>query len=253
MIRRCMVLEHHAPPDRCERLIFHMAASDSTTPSFKRCNRGDDCIHPNGCWQPATTEYFSRHSSKPDGLRSCCKLCQRKYQQQYYSEHLEEQAQYRDNNREKRRAHSRQYYKDNRESESARASRYLDSNPERFCAASQRRRARLLAADATFTEQQWLKCLEHFNHRCAYCGQSQETCHVLQREHVIPLLEGGGYMAGNIVPACKSCNSSKRNTPVHEWLVRKFGDQEAKQILAHIESYFNTLKEMSAHGNQHTS
>ena len=52
-----------------------------------------------------------------------------------------------------------------------------------------------------------------FGHRCAYCGASGD----LQIEHVIPISKGGANDLGNVVPACPSCNSSKRSRDAYEW------------------------------------
>jgi 5-methylcytosine-specific restriction endonuclease McrA len=52
-----------------------------------------------------------------------------------------------------------------------------------------------------------------FGHRCAYCGASGD----LEVEHVIPISKGGEHHLGNIVPACHSCNSSKRSKDAHDW------------------------------------
>lgn len=42
---------------------------------YKRCSRGDDCIHPDGPVLPATTEYFYAHKQTKNGLQSRCKCC----------------------------------------------------------------------------------------------------------------------------------------------------------------------------------
>ncbi|WP_203620386.1 HNH endonuclease [Streptomyces sp. SID8499] len=40
-------------------------------------------------------------------------------------------------------------------------------------------------------------------------------------DHVIPLSRGGQHAEGNLVPACKSCNSSKGDKLLIEWLLVK--------------------------------
>jgi len=52
-----------------------------------------------------------------------------------------------------------------------------------------------------------------FNHRCAYCGAGGD----LHIEHVVPISRGGGHAIGNIIPACKDCNFSKRDSEVEAW------------------------------------
>lgn len=57
---------------------------------LKCCSRNENCTHPMGCWQPATSEYFSKHSQCKDGLRPYCKHCQKMDAQNYYTKHKTE-------------------------------------------------------------------------------------------------------------------------------------------------------------------
>lgn len=63
------------------------------------------------------------------------------------------------------------------------------------------------------TAQDWMNALQYFDRHCAYCGA---TGH-LEKEHVIPVTAGGGFTRSNIVPACRSCNQSKKARLLHEW------------------------------------
>ena len=49
----------------------------------------------------------------------------------------------------------------------------------------------------------------------------------LQRDCVLALSRGGRYTLDNIVPACRSCNTSKCNDEVTGWLRRKRLDESA--------------------------
>ena len=61
---------------------------------------------------------------------------------------------------------------------------------------------------------------DEFDGRCAYCPRPATTF-----DHIVPVSAGGGTTPGNIVPACVSCNSSKRDRPLHIWLAtREDGD-----------------------------
>lgn len=48
---------------------------------------------------------------------------------------------------------------------------------------------------------------------CHYCGSTDR----LEPDHVVPTSKGGTDDAGNIVPACKPCNSSKQARTIEEW------------------------------------
>jgi 5-methylcytosine-specific restriction endonuclease McrA len=51
-----------------------------------------------------------------------------------------------------------------------------------------------------------LEVFERDGWRCHYCSSP----HCLSTDHIIPRHLGGGNGADNLVPACKSCNASKR-------------------------------------------
>jgi hypothetical protein len=52
-----------------------------------------------------------------------------------------------------------------------------------------------------------------FDGECAYCTEPAETF-----DHVLAVKHGGTTEPANIVPACRRCNSSKRDRDVWEWL-----------------------------------
>jgi len=52
-----------------------------------------------------------------------------------------------------------------------------------------------------------------FNDCCAYCGQSGD----MQIEHAVPISKGGTHAIGNILPACRPCNYSKRDKEIESW------------------------------------
>lgn len=48
---------------------------------------------------------------------------------------------------------------------------------------------------------------------CSYCGAPQE-----QVDHIVPAIDGGPSEWDNLTAACRSCNASKRETPMLLWL-----------------------------------
>ena len=84
--------------------------------------------------------------------------------------------------------------------------------------------------DHDLTDAQWT-ALQHAWGGCAYCGASELA---LQRDCVLPISRGGRYTLGNVVPACRSCNTSKCNDEVTAWLRRKRLDERAF-LLRHAE------------------
>jgi 5-methylcytosine-specific restriction endonuclease McrA len=68
-----------------------------------------------------------------------------------------------------------------------------------------------------------------FGHCCAYCGATGD----LHIEHVVPISFGGTHVLSNIVPACKSCNFSKRDKDAESWYRQQpfFCDKRWRKIL----------------------
>lgn len=72
---------------------------------------------------------------------------------------------------------------------------------------------------------------------CAYCGSAGTP---LQKDCVLPISRGGRYVLANVVPCCRSCNTSKCNAEVTSWMRRKKLDErrfllrqaEINQLLA---------------------
>lgn len=80
------------------------------------------------------------------------------------------------------------------------------------------------------SDEQWTELKQAWG-GCAYCGVTDKP---LQRDCVLALSRGGRYTLDNIVPACRSCNTSKCNDEVTGWLRRKRLDESAF-LLRHLE------------------
>ena len=77
--------------------------------------------------------------------------------------------------------------------------------------------------DHDLTDEQWTALKAAWG-GCAYCGAADKP---LQRDCVLALSRGGRYTLDNIVPACRSCNTSKCNDEVTAWIRRKRLDERA--------------------------
>jgi 5-methylcytosine-specific restriction endonuclease McrA len=76
--------------------------------------------------------------------------------------------------------------------------------PEDFRLRAKRRRAALRGATGDHTHAEWLVKLAAYGGICAYCDKLADT-----KDHVVAIAKGGTHDIGNIVPACRSCNSRK--------------------------------------------
>jgi len=179
---------------------------------------------------------FSVHPHSKDGRHSYCKACQAAYMQQYRQEHHQElrehHRQYDQEHRDERAAHDRQYhkehpeecqeyhrqcYKEHREEYREHHQQYYQEHPEVLVAARRRRRALEYSADGSYTTEEFTVLCEYMDWRCTYCG-CELTAETVTEDHMIPLSRGGSNYIDNITPACKSCNSKKRNKTVEEYL-----------------------------------
>lgn len=188
--------------------------------------------------KPATPEYFHRNKANEGGLEYTCKECKKKYNKRRYRENKEDKREYnkkyREENEEYYREYLREYYEENKEHHAEYGKKYRQENPEVSRRKSQRRRARMAKLPHTLTVEEWEKALEFFNHSCAYCGVSDDN---IGKEHVIPIVKGGGYTADNIIPACRTCNSSKNTTDMEKWYLsyRHYDKEKLNKILDYIE------------------
>ena len=51
---------------------------------------------------------------------------------------------------------------------------------------------------------------------CHYCG-GQTLPAELTMDHIVPVARGGKSTKGNVVPACKTCNTKKKQLLPMEW------------------------------------
>jgi len=82
-------------------------------------------------------------------------------------------------------------------------------------AAKRRRRAREVGATGTYTWSEVARLYVRLG-GCAYCHLPTTD---LEPDHVIPLSKGGSNSITNVVPACRSCNSDKRDLTLADWYV----------------------------------
>jgi len=122
-------------------------------------------------------------------------------------------------NPEKVKAQRQREYRKHKVKMDAAKTQWRRDNPEKAKIARKtaygRRRAREKGAPVNdFTAAQWLQVKQWYQQRCAYCSQPKP----LTQDHIQPLSRGGSHTISNIVPACKSCNSSKGNRPAHDFV-----------------------------------
>lgn len=121
------------------------------------------------------------------------------------------------------RAASQQYYAANREDRRQYRRDYYLANRELIIAAQQIHTRRRLALKKSapgegLTLEHWEIILELSDGKCSYCRKILTKETRIEIEHVIPLSRGGWDDPSNIVPACRTCNSSKHDKTAAEWM-----------------------------------
>lgn len=138
-------------------------------------------------WKPL--EKFSRHETCAGGRRNLCTTCE-----------------------------GRIAYKTNPRKRIETVRRYQRAHPEatrlRAVAGGARWRMRKreqMGAGASVEELHELRAL--YGGICAYCHERDADTF----DHVVPLSRGGLHETANLLPACRPCNSSKKDKLLSEW------------------------------------
>lgn len=172
-------------------------------------------------YYPATDEYFyAKEKNKTDGLDTYCKECTKKNAAEWinnnYDRYLEIKRKQNTNevSRAIHREMSRKRVRDGRRKE------WESKNRDKLTTYYVYRK---MNKDHEISEEEWLRCLEFFNHTCAYCGMTEEehqetNNQVLHKDH---FNHDGANDLSNAVPCCRSCNSSKSDSKFEEWIIDK--------------------------------
>lgn len=183
-----------------------------------------------------TEDNFQRRKDSKDGYRSECRECRSKYLKEYREKNhetiLEYNRTYNIVNKDKRTS----YKALNKDKIYLRERTYKINNIEKtrihLIKSKHKCKAIKEKLHFDFSYEQWEECKTYFNNKCAYCGKEKK----LEQEHFIPTTEGGNYTVDNIIPACKSCNSSKNNRPFEQWYkeYKYYSKEREKKIYEYL-------------------
>lgn len=218
------------------------------------------------CSTPKSVTEFNKYKSSKDGLKGECRSCQKEYnkkyreknksvikgkkkdfylrnkdsirvyKREYYKKNEDRirdyQKKWRKENEHILREYSSNYYESNKEKISRKNKEYRKNNPDVVKIARNNRKYRRKKLDSTLTTKEWEVIVKKFNNSCAYCGSKEK----ITQDHFIPVYNGGEYTHNNIIPACKSCNSSKQEKNFFEWYRKHktYDEKREKKILQHL-------------------
>lgn len=163
------------------------------------------------------------------------------YFKNYHASNKDKKRKYENENKERIAIRTKEYAEKNKEHIRKKRLENYKSNPEPYIRATQKRRSLKKSLPYTLTVDQWFNIKEKFDNKCCYCGKETE----LTQEHFIPLSNSGEYTHNNILPACKSCNSSKNNKDFFEWYPKQiyYSKKRERKLLCFL-NYKNGVQQL---------
>lgn len=178
----------------------------------------------------ANPEYKRRKASEyrakfPDKVRSIKRdiYLRKRSDPDWWANELNRVKQYYIDHPEKKREHSRRAYENSIDKKRNWARMYYAMYPEKHRVKSHKRRARLKEVGGSYTDADLKLIYEELEGRCAYCGISiywsiPRDIHV---DHIKPISKGGSNNPDNLTLACHSCNESKADNELSDWLLKR--------------------------------
>jgi 5-methylcytosine-specific restriction endonuclease McrA len=191
------------------------------------------------CKESKSLGEFYKSSNTKDRLASACKDCMKARSKAWKKTHpdraKEQDKQWREGNRERKRELGRKSEKKCRANRYAykraniesinewRRKKYAEDfeyrkkrnegsndwkrrNPAKVLAWNKKRKAIKAKCEGSFTGEEWLELCARHGNKCLCCGKKNVKLTV---DHVIPLSKGGTNYISNIQPLCGNCNSKK--------------------------------------------
>ena len=180
---------------------------------YKRCTKHNEFLI-------MDEDNFYRWDHSVDGFHPQCRKCNIERQIKYQKNNIEHVKEY----DKQRYLDKPEYYKENNKKHTALKPEHY-RNKEREWARNHPDKIKYYSTyremhkQHDIIEEEWIDCKEFFNYECAFCGIIEEEAKLkyknkLHKEHAI---NDGSNEIDNCVPACKSCNSSKRKNDWNIW------------------------------------
>lgn len=141
----------------------------------------------------------------------------------------ENHRRWRGENKERLRQAHQSWVEENIERHQANQKRWRINNPHAVINYNTRRRAAI--GNSIITCEQWRSLMMEYGFKCFYCS---ETLIAANRslDHIIPLSRGGRHHVDNLIPCCRSCNSSKKDRIYPVWRgICQLSDVKSRHLL----------------------
>ncbi len=164
---------------------------------------------------------YSKNPKNKDGYLHQCKSCVYKKTKIRLSKNKElikkQRREIYHRNRDKNIQDAIRWGRINKEKRDIAKKKWRDKNKELTNHLTKNYIYRKKHAKGSHTLEEYNEKVERFGGLCVYCNKNKGDT----KDHIIPLSKGGTNFIDNIVPACRSCNSSKRDKTLLEWIKNK--------------------------------
>lgn len=167
----------------------------------------------------AAKEYREKY---PEKVRATQKVIyiRKRNDPEWWAAELLRIADYYKRHPEKKREQSHKAYHNHKDKRRDWARQDYIMHPEKARAKHYKRVARLKQVGGTYTASDLMQLYEEQEHRCLYCGQGifwsiKRDIHV---DHIYPISKGGSNWPDNLALTCHSCNESKADKLLEEWV-----------------------------------
>lgn len=192
-------------------------------------------------WKICTLEFFyANKSNKSDGLNPYCIPCTGKKNLQWQYDNYDRWkaiVSKNDKTERKRKLHREVERKRRGEGKSK---EWYENNKDKHKEMMQKRENKLSEFRKP-TSSEWKYIKKYFYNTCAYCGLTEERHRIdfdqqLHKEHIIDIHNDSSPKGlDNLIPSCKTCNSSKHDRDMEEWFQER--DFFSKERLEKIYEY----------------
>lgn len=196
------------------------------------------------CKQQLPLESFCRNKRTSDGLNIYCRKCARDkylakraqillskqnyylanadrladYRKKYYAQNrlrlLAEKKEFYLNNKTRLQEKNKEYAKNNREKLNAWLRDYTIRKPEVISRKRATRRLKIKSNSFLIRKRELQKI---YSSPCYVCGTTES----ITVDHIIPIAKGGTHSVGNLLPLCLSCNTSKQDRLLYQFLMER--------------------------------
>ena len=195
--------------DTCKRCV----SKDKESWDEKKRNKQLGLKFCTQCKQWLDPKEFPPNPYRDSGLHSQCRSCMKKRLGDDFETRLTIKTYCQEGLVTSSKELSRKYYYKyhDRYLERARKFNKTERGLANIARSNHRYRVRSKEVPCTLTVEEWNEILEEQNHKCMVCQRQFSKELPPTRDHIIPVLSGGGMTKDNIAALCKSCNSAKKH------------------------------------------